>query len=189
MSENIAIIRFVQDYIEDGVSEDGLPRFRNAVKIIKSVPPHTQIERPATEAEFDEFPLAYELFQKEQKAMKQMPSDGGGFPLALWPVVTAAELRMLSARDITTIEQLARLADRADANMPGEIKELALRAKQMASLSKEIGQFEEMLRKRDGEVEVLREQIMEMRSAINQRDATILALRQLQPTPGVGPHG
>lgn len=189
MSDNIAIIRFVKDYVEDGVSADGLPHYSDSVKIIKSVPPHTQVDYVATENDFAEFPLAYELFQKEQKAMKQTPTEGGGFPLALWPVVTAAELRMLSARDITTIEQLARLADRGDPNMPGEIRELAERAKQMARLSKEIGQFEEIIRKRDGEIEVLKEQLTELRSGINQRDAMILALKQVQILPGGTPHG
>lgn len=189
MSDNIAIVRFEKHYVEDGVSSDGLPHYRDSVKIIKSVPPHTEINRVATDYEMQEFAAEYELFQKEQRAMKQTPTEGGGFPLALWPAVTAAELRMLSARDITTIEQLARLADRGDPNMPGEIRELAARAKQMASLSKEIGQFEEIIRKRDGELEVLREQITELRAAINQRDATILALKQIQIQPGGTPHG
>ena len=189
MSDNIALITFVKDYVADGVSADGLPHYRDSVKIIKSVPPHTEVAYVATEQDFEEFPLAYEVFQKEQRAMKQVPTEGGGFPLALWPAVTAAELRMLSARDITTIEQLARLADRGDPNMPGEIRELAARAKQMASLSKEIGQFEEIIRKRDGEIEVLREQMAELRSGINQRDATILALKQIQILPGGTPHG
>lgn len=190
MSENIALIRFVNDWVEDGVAEDGLPRYREAVKIIKTVPPLTELPPTlATENDFEEFAGPYALFQKERKAMKQTPTEAGGFPLALWTAINAAELRMLSARDITTIEQLARLADRGDPNMPGEIRELAARAKQMASLSKEIGQFEDIIRRKDGEIEALNEQVKELRTAINGRDAMILSLRQVQIMPGDTPHG
>jgi hypothetical protein len=189
MSENIALIRFVNDWVEDGVSEDGLPRYREAVKIIKAVPPLTELPPTlATEDDFEEFAGPYQMFLKEQKAIKQSPTDGGGFPLALWPAITKAELKMLSARDITTIEQLARLADRADPSMPGEIRELAARARQMATLSKEIGQFEEIISRKDGELEVLREQLREMRATIASRDALILALKQVQIMPGDTPH-
>lgn len=189
MSDNIALIRFVKDWVEDGVSEDGLPRYRDSVKIIKSVPPRTQVDYVATEAHFAEFPEEYAKFQKEQQAMKLTPTEGGGFPLALWPVVTPAELKMLAARDLFTIEQLARLADHGDSAMPGEIRELAVRAKQMTALSKEIGQFETLISSKDGEIAALKEQVGELRAMIAQRDAMILALRQLQIMPGDTPHG
>src|SRR4030095_1621228 len=112
MSDNIALIRFVNDWVEDGVAEDGMPRYREAVKIIKAVPPLTELPPTlATEDDFEEFAGPYALFLKEQKAMKQAPGETSGFPLALWTAVNAAELKMLAARDIFTIEQLARLAD------------------------------------------------------------------------------
>jgi hypothetical protein len=190
MSENIALIRFVNDWVEDGMAEDGLPRYREAVKIIKSVPPYTELPPTlATESDLEEFAGPYALFLKEQKAMKQGTTEGGGFPLSLWTAVNAAELKMLSARDIFTIEQLARLADRNDPAMPGEIRELAGRARQMASLSKEIGQFETLISRKDSEIEVLQEQIRGLQATINQRDAMILALRQVQIMPGDTPHG
>lgn len=191
MSDNIALIRFVNDWVEDGVAEDGLPRYREAVKIIKAVPPLTELPPTlATEQDFEEYSGPYALFQKEQKAMKQVPTETGGFPLALWTAITAADLKMLSARDITTIEQLARLAERPDPAMPGEIRELAQRAKQMSALSKEIGQFEEIIRNKDGIIEALSEQVKELRSTVSARDALILALKQAPMiAPGDSPHG
>jgi len=191
MSDNIALIRFVNDWVEDGVAEDGLPRYREAVKIIKAVPPLTELPPTlATEQDFEEYSGPYALFQKEQRAMKQVPTEGGGFPLALWTAITAADLKMLSARDITTIEQLARLAERPDPAMPGEIRELAQRAKQMSALSKEIGQFEEIIRNKDGIIEALSEQVKELRSTVSARDALILALKQAPMiAPGDSPHG
>lgn len=173
--ESQALVRFEPGWVEDGVSEDGLPRYRETVRIIKSVPPYTQVEYVATEQDFDENPGPYQAFQKEQGARLLKPAEGG-FPLALWPVISPAQFKALTVRDVNTIEQLAKLAGRTD--LPGEFKELAQRAKQMLQLSDNIGKFEAMIRDRDGQIEVLVEQNRELAGTISAQASMINTLKQ-----------
>ena len=173
--ESQALVRFTPGFVEDGVSSDGLPRYREIVRIIKSVPPYTQVEYVATEADFDENPGPYQAFQKEQGARLLKPTEEG-FPLALWPVISPAQFKALSVRDVSTIQQLAKLAGRPD--LPGEFKELAQRAKQMLALSANLGQFEAMVRDRDGQIEVLTEQNKELAATISAQTALIAQLKQ-----------
>lgn len=176
--ESQALVRFEPGWVEDGVSEDGLPRYREMVRIIKSVPPYTQVEYVATEADFDENPGPYQAFQREQGARLLKPADDG-FPLALWPVISPAQFKALAARDVSTIQQLAKLSGRAD--LPGEFKELAQRAKHMIQLSDRIGKFEALLRDRDAQIEVLVEQNKELASTITAQASMIATLKQ-QPS-------
>lgn len=176
--ESQALVRFTPGWVEDGVSEDGLPRYREMVRVIKSVPPYTQVEYVATELDFEENPGPYQAFLKEQGARLQQPTEAG-FPLALWPVISPAQFKALAVRDITTIEQLAKLAGRAD--LPGEFKELVQRAKQMLQLSANIGQFEAMIRDRDGQIEALTEQNRELAATISAQTSMIATLKQ-QPS-------
>lgn len=174
MEQSQALVRFVPSWVEDGVGEDGLPRFRETVRIIKSVPPHTEVYYEATEADFEDYPAPYQLFLKEQGARLQQPTKTG-FPLALWPVISPAQFKALAARDVTTIEQLAKL--RVEPSMPGEFKALVERAKQMLALSSNIGKFEAMIRDRDGQIEVLNEQVAELKSTVSAQNALIDQLK------------
>jgi hypothetical protein len=174
--ESQALIRFVPGWAEDGTSEDGLPRYRQTVRIIKSVPPLTQVEYEATDADFDENPGPYQMFVREEGARLQEPK-AEGFPLALWPVVNPAHFKMLVQRGITTIEQLSALAARNDPSMPGEFKELAARAKQMLALSSNIGKFEAMLLDITGQRDALNEQVAELRATISAQNSLINTLK------------
>lgn len=176
MSDNIALIKFSQGFEPVGPGSDGLPWFAETVIITKTVHPYTQVSNRATEADFAEFPAQYEIFQKEQRARKQRPTENG-FPLALWPVISEAQLLILAARDILTIEQLAKIKVN-DQAIPGDIRELAERAKGMVQLSTSVGQFEVMVRERDGQIASLTEQVTELRNTIKVQDGTIAALRQ-----------
>lgn len=175
--ESQALIRFKAGWAEDGISEDGLPRFRETVRIVKSVPPLTQVEYEATERDFDENPGPYQLFLKEEGARLQRPSEAG-FPLALWPVVSPAHFKMLAARDINTVEQLAKLAGRgADPAMPGEIKELADRAKDMLALSESLGKFEAIIGDLKAQRDELVAQVTEMKATISAQNSMINTLK------------
>ena len=53
MDENIALIRFERGWEADGSDpETGLPRYREVVEIIKSIPPLTEVRYAATDADF-----------------------------------------------------------------------------------------------------------------------------------------
>jgi len=173
-----ALIRFKPGWERDGVSEDGLPRFRATVRIVKEVPPLTKVEYLATEQDFDENPGPYALFLKEEEARHQEPREDG-FPLALWPAVNPAQFQALAHRDINTVEQLMKYADRRGNDaMPGEFKELAERAKVMIAMTSQIGKFEELIRDLKGERDALVEQTAEQRATISAQNSQIAAMRQ-----------
>jgi hypothetical protein len=175
MEENIALIRFVRGYAENGVSKDGMPSYRPCVKIIKEVPPLTKVEYEATEDDFEnpQFRDAYEAFKRTEKAMK---ADAGadGFPLALWPACSPSEFMMCAARGISTVEQLAKLAKRRE--VPLEIQELAVRAQSMIAQQANIGKFEAIIRQKEAELAAILEEVRELRMAVAQRDARINSL-------------
>lgn len=178
MSEQTqALIRFKPGWERDGVSEDGLPRFRPTVRIVKEVPPLTRVEYLATDQDFDDYPGPYALFLKEEAARGQEPREDG-FPLALWPAVNPAQFQALAHRDINTVEQLGKYADRrGEGAMPGEFRELADRAKVMIALTSQIGKFEEMMRDLKGQRDALVEQTTEQRATISAQNSTIASLR------------
>lgn len=177
MGDTPTLAHFFTGWADDGISKDGLPHYRETIKIRLARPPYLQLERVATEQDFYDYPGPYELFQKEQRSKKQSPTQAG-FPLALWPVVSAAELAMLAARDVVTIEQLAKLAARRpDDGMPGELRLLAERAKKMIEMSKEVGRFEAMILDKDGQIAELIEQTKELRATIKAQDGIINGLK------------
>jgi len=189
--ENIAIIRFVRGFTEDGVSSDGLPHYRQSIRIIKDVPPLTRVEYEATEADFEnpEFRDAVEVFKRQEKA-RQTPIGVEGFPLALWPACDPAAFQMCAAREIITVEQLAKKV--GDKKLPGELQELAGRAKSTVDHAKNVGKFEAIIRVKDGEIEALNEQVRELKIAVSGRDAMIDQMRQanfLFAQPGGTVHG
>lgn len=172
-----ALIRFKAGWERNGVSEDGLPRYSPAVRIIKEVPPLTRVEYLATEQDFEDYPGPYALYQKEEAARRQEPREDG-FPLALWPAVDPSQFEALAHRDINTVEQLAKYADRrGEGSMPGEFRELADRAKVMIALTSQIGKFEEMMRDLKGQNAALVEQTAEQRATISSQNSLIASLR------------
>jgi len=172
--ESQALVRFNAGWAADGVSDDGLPRYRETIRITKSVPPYTEIEREATEQDFEENPGPYDLFKREQAGKGMKPGERG-FPLALWPVINPAMFRMLTARDITTVEQLAAQANRTD--MPGEFREVAKRAQQMLAMSENLGKYEAIIRDLTGQREALQEQVKELNATVSAQNALIGTLK------------
>jgi hypothetical protein len=191
MEENIALIRFVRGYVEDGISKDGMPNYRPSIKIIKEVPPLTRVEYEATEEDFDnpQFRDAYQAFLKSEKA-RGAEAGAEGFPLAMWPACGPSEFMMCASRGISTVEQLAKLTTRKD--LPGELTALAIRAKGMIDQQKNVGKFEAIIRQKDAEIAELVEQARELRQALSGRDAMINSMRSMPayvPQPGGTVHG
>lgn len=177
MSDTPTLARFSTGWAPDGTSKDGLPHYRETVNITLSRPPYLQIDREATEEDFETYEGPYKLFLKEQAGKKKATGTKDGFPLALWPVVSASELMMLTARDIYTVEQLARHAGRDHGSMPNELKELATRAKAMTDMAKEVGKFEEIISSQAAQLAVMKEQADEMRTTIKTQDGIINSLK------------
>jgi hypothetical protein len=189
VDDNQAFVRFVRGWAETGISRDGMPSFGETVKIIKEVPPLTKVTYDATEEDFEQFPEAYKVFQREDKG-RAAHISADGYPLVMWPAINQGVLQMCLARDISTVEQLAKLAKRKD--LPGELAEVADRAVAMLEHQKNVGKFEAIIRQKDGEISALLEQVRELRSAVAGRDAMLASMRNLQgyaPQPGDTVHG
>jgi hypothetical protein len=165
-----ALARFVMDYVQDGIGEDGLPLYRETLTIWTGRPPLTWIPRLAEEDDFVNFEDEYKQFQKTQEARKYVD----GYPLALWPVVGAADLENCAARDIFTVQQLAAL--KGD-KMPPAIRELAERARQMIKLQQQTGKYEQIIGGLTAERDQLAEQLKEANQQLSARDAVIETLK------------
>ena len=168
----------------EGVSSDGLPLYRETIRISKYVSARVAMEEEATEEDLEnpQFRDAIEAFRREEMA-RDATIGNEGFPLVLWPACTPALFQMCARRNIITVEQLAALVGRK--NLIAELAELADRAKQMVAHAKNIGKFEAIIRSKDGEIEALGEQVKELRMALAGRDEMMnqmrLAFSYVQP--------
>jgi hypothetical protein len=173
MNDTPTLVQFKSGWERAGTGSDGLPLYNKKIIIRLDRPPLLSVERTADPADFAEYPMPFQLFQKEEEARKQ--SYATGYPLSLWPAVNEAEFKMLVDRDITTVEQLAGL--HKTRNLPPEIQELAGRAVKLMELSKGAAKYEELLKERDGRIEALQEQVDDARKTIAAQRTEIDMLR------------
>jgi hypothetical protein len=175
MNDTPTLARFFYDWKRtDETSKDGLPIYRNVLKIQYDRPPLLSLVEVANEDAIEMYPQPYALFQKEQAARKP-PSDEG-YPLAYWPVPDPAEFKMLADRDIHTVQQLAKLVTKKN-ELPPSLFELAERAKAMVELHKEVGKYEAIINQLTGERDALSEQVRENRLTISAMEVQIDTLR------------
>jgi hypothetical protein len=173
MNDTPTLVQFKNGWERDGTSPDGLPNYRGNIIVRLDRPPLLSVERVAEQQDFEDYPLPFQLFQKEEAARKQSYAEG--YPLCMWPAVNEAEFRMLVDRDITTVEQLAGL--RKQRNLPPELQELAVRAVKLIELSKGAAKYEELLLDRDGRISVLEEQLEEAMKTVSAQKTMIDSLR------------
>ena len=167
------LVQFKTGWERAGTGKDGMPIYKSNIVIRKDRPPLLSIERIADQTDIDDNPIPFQLFRKEQAARNQSYSEG--YPISLWPAVGEAEFRMLTDRDITTVEQLAGLRDTR--SLPSELKELVDRAKKLMELQKGAAKYEELLKDRDARIAVLEEQVRDASLVIAQQRTEIEAIR------------
>lgn len=177
MNDTPTLVKFDMGYVEDGIGRDGLPLYKNQLRITLDRPPLLRIVRPATEADIEDYPGPYTVFQRQQAALDQSAEEG--YPLVMWPPCTPALFQMLSARGISTVEGLAKLAGRGgkEDTMPSELRELAQRAVKLIAMQKDVGKFEAIIREKDGELEALKEQVDEALKTITTQKTIIDKLK------------
>jgi hypothetical protein len=178
MSDTDALVRFSSGWERDGNGPDGLPLYRETVRVRMDRPPYLSIEREAEEADIADHPGPYELYQKTCEARKQIV----GYPLALWPACPPHIFQMCAVRDIHTVEQLAQLVAkkrRAEVvkTTPPDIIEIADRAAKMIDLQSKAGQYEELVTGLQGQVEALKEQLAEAVTTISAQKTLIETLK------------
>jgi len=175
MSDHPTLARFVIGFEPDGVSDaDGMPVYREVTKIVLSRPPYLEVSRVADDTDIDLYSDAYKVFQKEQAGLKKNEVDG--YPLALWPAISASDLQSCLVREVYTVEQLAKLALRGQ-EVPPQIVEIAKRAKRMIELQKQTGRHEARATELEGQIAALREQNNEFRAQIEAANTLIATLK------------
>jgi hypothetical protein len=165
-----ALGRFAMGYQQDGVGDDGLPLYRETLMINIERPPTLKLERVAEEGDLIEFADEYAAFQKQQQTRKH----ADGYPLALWPVASRADVENCAARDIYTVQQLAAL--KGD-KYPPAVKELAERARHMVKLQQQTGKYEAIINGLEAERDQLMEQLKEAHASLSAQSSMINALK------------
>lgn len=92
---------------EKKTQKAGYPVFDEPRTFIKIVIPNSidDVYRPATDADIKRFPKSYEAYQRG------VAEADDGFPVEQWPQLTTAEVKLLRACNVKTVEQLAAVAD------------------------------------------------------------------------------
>jgi len=178
MSDTPTLVRFSQGWERDGNGPDGLPLFRETIRVRMDRPPYLSIEREAEEEDFIDHPGPYELYKKTCEARKTIV----GYPLALWPACPPHIFQMCAVRDIHTVEQLAQVVSKkrraeAQKTIPPEVIEVADRALKMIELHGKAGQYEEIVNNLEAQLAALKEQFDEAISTISAQKTLIDALR------------
>lgn len=178
MSDTPTLVRFHSGWERDGNGPDGLPCYRETVRVRMDRPPFLSIERAAEEIDFTDHPEPYALYKKTCDARKEIV----GYPLALWPACLPHIFQMCAVRDIHTVEQLAQLVSKkrrteAVKIIPLDIIEIADRAAKMIELQSKAGQYEELVSDLQGQVEAVKEQLTEAIATISAQKTMIETLK------------
>lgn len=173
-----ALVTFYESWVEDGVGADGLPLFREVIMIRLSKWPQTQVDYVATDEHLNnpQFREALDVFNKQRKG-RDLSVEG--YPLALWPVISPATLKMLTARDIFTVEQLAAIKKGPDV-IP-EVAELAQRAKRLIELQGKTGKYEAIITDLTAQRDAILEQLKEAHATISAQNSMIGMLQSAAP--------
>ena len=94
----------------------------------------------------------------------------------LWPAISPAELHMCLVRDITTVQDLAKLI-KAGPNVPPQITEIAKRAAKMVELQGKVGRHAEVINELTNERDALMEQLKEAHATISAQNTLINTLK------------
>jgi hypothetical protein len=178
MNDTPTLVRFYSGWERDGNGPDGMPMFRETIRVRMDRPPFLSIEREAEPEDFLDHPGPYELYQKTCDAKKAVV----GYPLALWPACPPHVFQMCAVRDIHTVEQLAELVGKkrkteAAKTIPPDVLEVAERAVKMVELHTKAGQYEELVTNLTAELNAIKEQYTEAITTIAAQKTLIDTLR------------
>lgn len=179
MNDTPTLVRFIESFAEDGVDDGGMPVYRESIGIILDRPPLLRIEREATEQDFDDYPMQFQLFNKERAARKAVENaKPDGYPLMIWTAISPSELKMCIDRDITTVQELSKLAKQGgSSSIPPQIVEVAKRAQKMVELQSKIGKHAEVITELTSERDALMEQLKEANATISAQNTLINTLK------------
>lgn len=126
---------FVQFYyapVKSGEDQNGVPVYDDVVHVIISVDTTNTVDRKARESDFERFPEQYEYFKKASATYEPIE---GQVPLEMWSMCTPAAIATLKARDIRTVEQLAKVGSDMTKRMPPSVAALVASAKNYLAMA------------------------------------------------------
>jgi hypothetical protein len=178
MNDTPTLVKFYTGWERDGSGPDGLPTYRQTVRVRLDRPPFLSVDREAEEADITDHPGPYNLYLKTETAAR----DIRGYPLAMWPACLPHLFQMCVARDIVTVEQLAQLVSkkhRAESakTIPLDVIQLAERAAKLIELQSNAGQYEDIVTDLQGQIAALREQLQQAVTSLAAQKTLIDTLR------------
>lgn len=154
------MVLFYYRAMETGKDETGIPIYDDRVFIQVTMDPTTTVDRPADEDDFQRFPDHYAHFLKSTAAY--IPIEGQ-VPLEMWPIATPADVASLKARDVRSVQQLAKVTPTQSKSWPSHILALVEHAKSYMSVAggaadtaKEVSTLRSTLADLNEEVSMLR---------------------------------
>jgi len=149
--------------------EAGRPIFEDREYLSIMVPGNKDsiIERPVSELDIRRFPRHYKAFQENREQTVE------GTPLSSWPGITRAQVEELKFLNISTVEQLAGIADVHAQNFMG-IQRLKTRAKLFMESAGDNAINEKTaaaLEEKDARIAALEVQMAEMAEALKEAHA------------------
>lgn len=178
MSDTPTLVCFFTGWEHEGTGPDGLPMYRQTVRIRLDRPPYLSLERVATDEDINDHPKPYELYKKIEKAR----ADTIGYPLAMWPACLPHIFEMCAARDIHTVEQLAQLVSKKRRSetvkqVPADVIEAADRAARLIEMQGKAGQYEAIVTDLEGQLAAVREQLTEALATISAQKTLIDSMK------------
>lgn len=126
------MVRFYYAPVSAGEDENGVPVYDDAVFVTINVDATNTVERKARDTDFERFPDQYEYFKKSTAAYEPIE---GQVPLEMWSMCTPADVANLKARNIRTVEQLAKVSSDMLNRMPPAAAALVTSAKNYLAMA------------------------------------------------------
>jgi len=173
MSDQAAYAKFEDGWEPTGeVGKSSLPAYTPRLVIRFSKPPYLDTKREAEDADIEQYPEPYRLYQKLRAARSTEEIEG--YPLALWPALSRADFELLAGHGILTVEQLALLVSRkGGTKQPDWIMALAGRANRMIALQKETGKYEATIEQLRQERDAVAAELVELRTQLASANSVI----------------
>lgn len=110
-------VKFYYKPTESGFGEDGLPLYEDRIWVIIARDSTHKMDRVAKDEDFKRFQPIYDAFVRENAEYSELE----GFPLEMWSALKPSQVATLKAREIRTVQELAKSPP---AKMPSEYREL-----------------------------------------------------------------
>jgi len=155
-------VTFYNRAINTKTDEAGLPFYEDKVFVIIARDMTNQVDREATQEDFDRFPETYSAFLKANTKVEHHE----GLILEMWPMVTPAEVMNLKSHGLYTVQQLAKTSKN---EKPPYVHVLVEKVKNYVKIAGVAGLTSEKIDELYSTIELLREENTSLRAELTAR--------------------